>query len=798
MATPSPAETEAPEQPQQGYGVGYGIQTEYGINFRDLPDKLKQAFLDAAKKAQGQEKYIRRQEVLQDAEHRFYDMGIQHIYCRNNQYQIAQPGVTVNVGGEELNYGTYIDDYNILTAFLLIQRAKLTQNLPQIDFQPSNPNEPDDMEAANAAEGIKIDFDRNSDMRALADQFFYHLQMGGRAAIWTSIEDDPEKFSSSHRGTPHRTAKPMIYGCLEHKVPILAANGVKDYPYFIAYDDIDINMAKEQYPWVAKKLSAGVCLAENEWERIARLGILQGAKGSRYQLNIGDSISHLGTRGHIWLRLASFNDARDIWDEGGTVPDEETGGQRQMQVRDKIAELFPDGVHFCAVGQEYVEAWDASMDECITVGHAYTGKGQSRQPIAKPMIVVQDGFNDACNMTKETIDYGAGSTFVACDEEDYDAIEKQESSPGAFHKLKQLLNGQDVRQMLWAQPSLEIPKTLGEFKDFLYQALPQFQLSVPPSIWGEALKGNDTASGYQLASLAAMGILGSFYKALATCSADMYYHAVLAVNKAANFPEEIVVERDGMNISVRKESLGKGKFSAYPDLEGGFPETTQAKRQNTERVIGLLVQTQSPVVAQLWQSPDNVAWLLREEGLTDLVLDEAVARDKQTREIEELLKGSPRMGPQLVGMLNGTTNGPDGAPDIADILQVIDQMRGALGKQAMIQDAAAQLSGQPAPPPPDPMTVARSSVRVWPTDYHQWHAKKCRDWLNGDDCHAEMTIGSNGVPNKAGVLNVILHLQEHLVFAAKEAPPPPAPLPRPVPLPPTGQPQAPAVPGQLQ
>lgn len=52
---------------------------DYGPNNENLPQQLKLKILDAVREAQAEAKFIRLQEVLEDAQDRFYDMGIQHL-----------------------------------------------------------------------------------------------------------------------------------------------------------------------------------------------------------------------------------------------------------------------------------------------------------------------------------------------------------------------------------------------------------------------------------------------------------------------------------------------------------------------------------------------------------------------------------------------------------------------------------------------------------------------------------------------------------------------------------------------
>lgn len=803
------------EAPLDAANEQQSVAPDYGPNFRNLPDQLKEAILSVVRDLQQQEKYLRRQELLQDAQHRFYDMGVQHIWQgRDNCWMQATPGASfTDADGISDDWSDYIDDYDIFHPFALIQVAKLSENMPGIDFQPLDPNNPDDLEAATAAEGMRHEFDRNNDVKEIQKSIIYHLQMGGRALLWTHKSDSEEDFDDAG---PKEGVTAKVYGCVEHKVPIFA-NSQKEYWYAIIYDDPDIRRAKTKYPWIAKKIAAGeTCLSENEYERITRLGVLQGAQGSAYGFRIGDSIAHLVSRGNVWLRLEAFQacDEAFVDEDGQTVMVEvkDDDGEpitRAQNVKEKLAEVFPDGVHAVIVGKQYAESWNESMDDRLSVAHAYVGKGQSRMPMMKSMVVVQDRFNSAMNYSAENFDYGAPSTWVSASTTEYAAITKQKSQPWAFRQMKELGAGEKLSDRIYREGSPDLPLTFQKYLEFIYGALPQFQLAVPPSIWGEAMKDQQTSSGYQLAASQAMGILGVYWMVETQMLAKMYYHNCLVIKNDENYPDQLTVPVPGAkSMIVRKASLNKGNFRCYPDTDSGFPETTIAKRTTLAGVTTQLAQ--SPLALQIFGSPDNISFMLREYGLTEMVIPEALSREKQLREIETLLSQSPKLPPPLAAMLQA------GLP-VPDILQAGKALAAMMDQEAMINHAAqtiaATAKGGPPPPPPvpvDPSQLMKSSVPVWESDYHTWEGKKCRDWLSSDERHTEESIGRPDPmtgelkPNMAGILNVFLHMKGHDAFALMEPPNPmvtgvmPAPnvasVPKPLPPPTPQQPGAAPVP----
>lgn len=783
----NPAELEAsgaqPEQPSN----------DFGKNNRNLPSQLKQAIVAAFKECQDQDKYNRRVEVVEDAKLRYYDMLIQYIYeDASHCWTQAMPGGTYNNGQE--SYGEYLGVYDIFHQFAVKMQAKLSENAPGIDFQPCDPNEPEDVESAQAAEGMRHEFDRNNDNKARQRETVYHLQMGGRCVRWTRTETSPEKYGTNNDGSPRRASVATQFGVIESKVPIFC-NEVKDFPYCILYDDPDIKDAKSKYHWIKKKLKAGdVCLNESQYERIARLGVVQSGRTGRNRIEVGDAIGHLISRGHGWLRLNRFVDCDEAYmDPGGVqemTPATEDEDEHPITVAEKLAQLFPDGVHAVVVGKEYAESWNQSMDDCITVGHAVIGKGQTRMPIMRPIVEDQDRVNTTCNYIAECFDYGAPSIWVDAEEDEYAAIMKQRASPYTF-RLKKLMDPTSKlvdHVMVDKQP--EIAETMLKYLQLVSEEFPQNQLALPPSIWGGGETGNETKGGRQLAANQAMEVLGVYWTTMAKMDADMYYDNCLAIMNDPDFPEQITIPGQGnQSVTIQVASLQKGNFRAFPDTESGFPESTASKRNTMTTVMTQLAAT--PEGAQIMGSPKNLQLFLDTSGLPEIEIPEAKSYEKQMREIETLLSQPPKLSEEIAAALAA-------GADVPTLVKLIEQavaQGAAMAQQAMVVHAAqalqAQAAGAPIPPTPqpfDPTSIASSSVSVWEPDYHTWEAKTCRDWMTDGAKNSELTIGrqsadpqDNGAmkPNVAGVLNVYLHWKEHEMMAAQQAPPVSGPLPAP-------------------
>ncbi|MGH9345049.1 MAG: hypothetical protein ACRD19_14975 [Terriglobia bacterium] len=739
----------------------------YGERNEQLPEQLQNALKNAVKDFQKQEMYDRRREVLRDRRNRFYERGYQHIYedSRSGGFTQGTPGGIVNAGGREIQCPNYIDDYNIFAPCLEILIAILTQNPPGIDFRPNQQNRVEDMEAAQTAEGYRKLFDCANDIKQLQTEIVRMLGVSGRTVIWTRTEADAQKFGlNNDDGSPKQMETATVYGTLESKVPITAREA-KNRLYCFLSGDIDVKIAKTEHPAFAKKIKAGAAgLGESAYERIARLGVLQGTRG---QAQIGDALTHLVTRMHCWLRPAAF--AGEMYDDPLEAPEDgdlDENGQ-PLTVKEKLEQLFPSGCHVVFVGDVYVGSWDESMDDALTIGFPYPGDGMSRQAMMDRGVVVQDRYNDDRNAYAECKDCGWPSTWVNGDETDIDSIAEQKADPYAI-RIRKARSTMPMAQEFFREPDPSLPSTFVADTEGLLNLL-YFMLATPPALFGQAETDQKTASGFAQMRAQAMGRLGLAWGAIQRMLSRVYYQAALAAAKNPDHGEEIVVPAEGgQGIALRLSRLTKGKFGAHPDEDSSFPESTAAKRATLTQIVTMAAQ--SPVGAQLFSSPDNWELFKQLLGFPELDLPEATARNKQAREIELLLEQSP-------------------IPPSEQELEAVQTAHAA----AVL---SARISGQPERPPLKMVTIPNEggpafsypeallepSVPVEDLDFHAWEGKKGQEWLSSEACWRE-----RAAQNLKGILNVKLHTLEHLKRAALESAPPPLPMPAAKPPGPEGE-----------
>ena len=459
----------------------------YGPRLEKLPMQLVNAIKGVVQEFQQQEKYPRRREVMRDRRNRFYERGVQHLYESTQGLTPMVPGQIYSGANGRGQAPTYIDDYNIFLPYERIILSVLTQNAPGIAFRPSNPNYEPDCEAADVAENYAKLYDRANDVKGLQVEQIRMMALSGRTISWTRTEADAQMFGYNEDGSPKRQEVTSFYGTLESKVPVMAKSQ-KDCLYCILYDDPDVKQARAEYPGegadgvpFAKKIQAGgVGLGENEYERIARLGILQGTRSQAQQ---GDAFTHVTTRMRCFLRPASFSGEK--FDEPFTEADESMADENgePPSVKDILAQIYPEGALVTFVGDDYVGSGNGSMDDAIDIAFPYKGDGMSRQAIMDLFVVIQDTFNDVTNGLRQASDVGWPSTWVDGEDQDYDAIAGQKADPYAI-RVRKARKDLAMAASFFREPDLVLPDSLMRWIEQISGPLAQLMLATPPVLFG--------------------------------------------------------------------------------------------------------------------------------------------------------------------------------------------------------------------------------------------------------------------------------------------------------------------------
>ena len=715
-----------PAAPQQS-----GPRT-YGEDNIDLPEELQNALLLLVQEAQRQDLYQRRIEVMRDRRNRFYERGIQHVYedMRTGMFVLGSPGLTVPdpSGNGMLQCGQFLNDYDIFGRSLQIIIAKLTENPVGVDFQPDSADNSADLQASEAAEAYRLLYDRRNDSKDLLTAIVRMMGVSGRTVTWTRTEADVEKWGTDEKGEPRRVQVTTVYGTLESKVPVMATS-IRMCPYIILTEDPHVYMAKMEEPQIAAEISehGDTEIADTQFERMARIGALQG---NTAYFQSTDTYTFYVEKKHCFFRTAMFTDKSldgAYLDEQHANDQDEEGNPVTWTLRDAINEAFPDGAYIRFIGDKYARSWNVSVDDELAIDFPYAGDGMSRRAIMDPAVVIQDDFNDDMNNYHEVMVTGWPSTWINEDTNDLAAINDQVAAPYCFRAKKtQMARDAKMEDQFFREPDPAIPASFIEMTQYKSTQLLQFILAIPSAVQGAGMPDQKTKGGYQLAITQAMGQLGVIWGAVQRLMSNVYRQAALAAAKDDQEGKNIVIPGPKGAVTVSIAALGKGRFLCHPDVDSGYPESTDQKRGTLSQMFDLA--SKSPQIAEaLFQSPDNWDFVARTMGIPEITLPEAQSRRKAVAEIEILLQQSP-VGPSPEEL-----------------------------QQAQVQHAAATLaakgSGQPAPTPFDPNSLLKPSIMPGKFDYVAWEFEEFREFLNNwPKVQQELNNG-----NQAGIQNIELY-----------------------------------------
>lgn len=737
---------------------GYPDPIEEGQFTDDEKKELKDALLGVCKHYAQVDKYVRRQEIMDARRQRFYRRGDQYIYWNTTQLMFLpwQGGGTGADPSDSQDTPRYTDVYNIYWPYLRALIAIGVQNPPGVNFEPNDPGKGVDITAARTAEKFRHFVDRVNKRKEIQAEVMSLFGTDGRTAIYTRSVRDEQKFGQDENGDPNTAEMFLVGGVLETKPVPLLASKQSDWIAFFWSDEMEINLAKEAYPQYAGKIKQGTsAVGESAYERMARIGVLQGTKLLQ---QAGDAYAHLATRHRVWLRPAAFRQAPDA-------------------VRDKLKELYPSGCKVVYCGDAYCGSSDQSMDDHITVGWPGPGDGAAKPSMLKDLVPVQDAFNDYKNLEKETADQHNPPLYRTQDLGDIEAIREQYSEPGNECVVPSPPAGMNLADCMFRpEPSMMSPEMIQAYES-LQGTLSQFISGAQPALFGASDKNNDTASGISMLRDQAMGQFSIAWGHVQELFAQAYKQAVICATKSRPPEQKLNISLPSkrgksMVATVAVEDLQKGDFHCYPDTDSSFPETSGSKRQTLMQLVTQALT--NPLAADAYGvlEPDNLELQRELLGITDWTIPAANAYDKQMSEIEKLLREKPTPNMQAVATFEA---------DAAVENEIREKTAG---------------SGIPLPEPePDPSQLYETTVKVdkdW--DFHQFEYKAIKDWLSSPEGLEESKT------NPWGVLNVKLHGQEHQQAMAALAPPPMlgAPAPGGLPAPPPKVPTPMSTPGVVQ
>jgi hypothetical protein len=543
------------------------------------------------------------------------------------------------------------------------------------------------------------------------------------------------------RRVPNGQEVISIAGGLELNTPVWA-NEMHEYPYLQWQAEVHRAKLKASYPLAADKIeSAPSQGSEDVYARVSRLSVEQGLPS----IHPGDALMNLITFDRTWLRPWAFY----------AIEDE--------AVRAELLAMFPGGCYVAFAGDVYCESRSESMDDHWRVLHALPGDGQNRPSVGDSLVQVQERYNVLSNMQAENYEYGIPPIYADPQVLDFDALANQIAEPAA-HFPARARPGQPLAAGFFQPAPAQIPPDMIRHQQDLIGPVAQFLTGLFPAIFGGNMEDVKTASGYAMARDQAMGRLGLVWRRTKQFYADVLLLAVDCFRK--NRPEDVEIPLLGPDgvldaRSIRIADL-KGNICVHPEADETFPRLKSQQRAVLQQLFGI----NDPVLQRALTEPANLGYIKNVLGLTEMVIPGEDSRNKQLREIQQLLASAPIVVHVPSVISSGAQRSEKSLfRDGANTSKEDSSGSANQPPQDNGDGMGAPPSNQvlPAANHESPVTSHESRAMVLPSvpvdqllDDHAVEFEECKRWANSEAGQtARMT-------NPAGFANVRAHAEAHL------------------------------------
>jgi hypothetical protein len=531
------------------------------------------------------------------------------------------------------------------------------------------------------------------------------------------------------RRVPNGQEVISIAGGLELNTPVWA-NEMHEFPYLQWQAEVHRAKLKAAYPNAATKIEAAPSQGPDDvYARVSRISVEQGLPS----IHPGDALMNLITFDRTWLRPWAFYSIED------------------EAVRNELLLMFPDGCYCGFAGDVYCESRSESMDDHWRVLHALPGDGQNRPSVGDSLVQVQERYNVLSNMQAETYEYGIPPIYADPQVLDFDALANQTAEPAA-HFPARARPGQPLAAGFFQPAPAQVPPDLVRHQQDLIGPVAQFLTGMFPAVFGGNMEDVKTASGYAMARDQAMGRLGMVWRRTKQFYADVLLLAVDCFRK--NRPENAEIPLLGpdgvLDARMIRAADLKGNICVHPEADETFPRLKSQQRAVLQQLFSL----NDPLIQEALAEPANIGYIKNVLGLTELVIPGEDSRNKQLREIQQLLASAP-----IVISMHPSGVAHAGPQQDASHKRSVGATLGSPG----VSGANASTGGaSPAPTGPD-VTNHQPQVLVLPSvpvdqllDDHAVEFEECKRWANSEAGQsAKMT-------NPAGFANVRAHTEAHL------------------------------------
>ena len=590
----------------------------------DLQDCLKrlcQHFADEFR-------YPRRLEVMADWKARCFWREMQHLMWNweSECWEALGPAGTKAGSQAEKYDSAVLYSTNMFQGFGESYIAIITQSVPNVRFEPEDPDEPADIETAKAAEPMRKIIQHENDPVKLMTKAAYYSWCGGRMHGWTRWAEDSR--------TKQSREMQSLHGSMEVKVPVTADEQC-DYLYLQFSTEYHVAQVRakvrgREFPdgyW--KKIKGGSTgNGQDMYERTARISAKQGIS---MRSAGGDTYAHLVTTQRTWMRPDAF-----------LCEDVVTDAQR-----DQLNEIFPTGCYAEFDNGTYTGSRDANLDDEWTVENIMEGDGQFRNGKGTCLISVQERANDIINTAQDVYEKTQPASHWDDKMFDVDAMRRQRSMPGARYglNLSEMQVGDTVSAHVFFEPAATVSADMLQYLKELMTDVPQFLTGISAILFGQDTGGDKSGKALSIQQNMAMGRIGLPWRTMKRFYAKMMEQAIrcAARNRKEDVRRGIPDQKGNIEtIQVRIEDLA-GNVRCFPEADENFPESWTQKRATYMQL--LQEGNTDPLMRETLALPKNQELGKKLIGIEELEIAGAESWNKQMIEINLLLAEPPKVIP---------------------------------------------------------------------------------------------------------------------------------------------------------
>jgi hypothetical protein len=502
-----------------------------------------------------------------------------------------------------------------------------------------------------------------------------------------------------------------VYGPLHVTVPHYISD--LNFAGFLRLDtDLDIALIKEIFPDLFEDESEQNSLEGNrDTHREDRMPVDQPF----YE---GQSIS---TVSRLWIRPWMFN---------------RLGRDKKDEIVE-LKKLFPNGCYSVWINDDvFAEATDESLDDCWTATIDPTSEYIHADPRCNSIIPIQKMINDLCSLTLETIEESIPINFVDPSVVDLKELINHPANPGDFLGAK-AKSGLSLDSSFASTTPAQLGRGIEQFTQYL-DSMGQFVLGAfAPLTGGNVQGGSNTLGEYNKSIEQSMQRQGLTWKTISKWWCESLKKAVI-IYKNNMIADEHFTKKLGnnsyTNVWIKKSEFVGEIGEVIVDNSEQLPVTWAQQRA---MVMDMLAQKNPQFEAVLFH-PENSYMMWELIGLTNMYIPGDISREKQLREIYDMMQSEPvpaPIDPMMMQMNEGQP--PEVDPATGEPMPMMD---------------------------PNMMQQMQSSVPVdLEVDDHIVHAEVIKAFLSSEQGQQLK------IDNPPAFDNIHMHLQAHLQAMQEQA-----------------------------